>query len=161
MARRAGASLERCRPGTTGQQPTIEVTALLDTSMLVRYLTGDPPELADLSAQVIDGESDLVVNDVALVETAYVLTSVYGIPREAVVDHLVALLRKENIDTLGMPKAVAIEALRLCRPSHRVSFADALIWATARANRAAVFTLDDRFPEEGIDVRRSPRSPSP
>ncbi len=32
------------------------------------------------------------------------LTSVYGIPREAVVDHLVALLRKENIDTLRMPK---------------------------------------------------------
>ena len=28
------------------------MTALLDTSMLVRYLTGDPPELADLSAQV-------------------------------------------------------------------------------------------------------------
>lgn len=69
---------------------------LVDTSMLVRYLTGDPPALADRSAQIIDGESDL---------------------------------------------------------SRRVSFADALIWAAARAGKATVFTLDERFPREGIAVR--------
>ena len=123
--------------------------------MLVRYLTGDPPDSADRAAQVIDGETDLVITDVALVETAYVLTSVYGIAREIVVDHLIALLRKENIRPRHLPKSLALEALRLCRPSNRVSFADALTWAAARADETAVFTLDERFPGQGIAVLRS------
>ena len=132
------------------------MNGLLDTSMLVRYLTGDPPELADRSAQVIDRESDLLITDVALVETAYVLTSVYEVAREAVVDHLVGLLRKENIRPYRLPKGLVIEALRLCRPSRRVSFADALIRAAARAETAPVFTLDERFPSQAVAVRRPP-----
>ena len=126
---------------------------LVDTSMLVRYLTGDPPALADRSAKIIDGESDLLITDVVLVETAHVLTSVYGVSREVVVEHLAALLRKENIGVFRLPKELVIEALHLCRPSRRVSFADALIWAAARAGKATVFTLDERFPREGIAVR--------
>ena len=112
----------------------------------------------------IDGRTDLVITDIALVETAYVLTSVYGIEREVVVDHLIGLLRRENIRPHGfdvdrgvhhLPKGLAIEALRRCRPSNRISFADALIWAAARADGAAVFTLDERFPNEGIAILRS------
>ena len=131
---------------------------LLDTSMLVRYLTGDPPHLADVSAHVIDGEGKLLVTDVVLVETAYVLTSVYRVPREMVVDHLVALLRKANIDTFRLDKDLVLEALLLCRPSGRVSFADALVWATARSEPdGTVFSLDERFPDEGITVLRAVR----
>ena len=103
----------------------------------------------------IDGRTDLVITDIALVETAYVLTSVYGIEREVVVDHLIGLLRRENIRPHHLPKGLAIEALRRCRPSNRISFADALIWAAARADGAAVFTLDERFPNEGIAILRS------
>ena len=43
---------------------------LLDSSMLVRYLTGDPPDLADVSAEVIGGVDALLVTDVVIVETA-------------------------------------------------------------------------------------------
>ena len=122
------------------------VSALLDTSMLVRYLTGDPPDLADACAKVIDAEAELLISDVALVETAYVLASTYGVPRETVVDHLIALLRKANITTFRLPKEHVLEALTLCRPSGRVSFADALIWAAARAADATLYPLDERFP---------------
>lgn len=132
------------------------MTDLLDTSMVVRYLTGDPPNLADVSAHVIDGEDDLLVSDVVLVETAYVLTSVYDVPREAVVDHLIAFLRKANIGTFRLEKDLVIEALLMCRPSGRVSFADALLRAAARSVReAAVYSFDERFPSDGITVRRS------
>ena len=121
--------------------------------MLVRYLTGDPPDLADLSARAIDGEEPLLITDVVLVEAAYVLRSVYGVPREAIVDHLVALLRKANIDTFRLDKHLVIEALRLCRPSGRVSFGDALVWAAARSEPdPIVYSLDRRFPDEGITV---------
>lgn len=134
------------------------VSDLLDTSMVVRYLTGDPSELAEVAARVIDGEDELLVTDVVLVETAYVLTSVYDVPRETVVDHLIAFLRKANIDTFRIEKDLVLEALLMCRPSGRVSFADALLWAAARSDAgAAVYSLDERFPSDGISVLRSAR----
>lgn len=132
------------------------MSGLLDTSMIVRYLTGDPPDLAEVSAEVIDGVAPLLITDVVIVETAYVLTSVYEVPRAAVVDGLIALLRKANIDTFRLDRDLVLEALLLCRPSGRVSFADALVWAAARSQAdAAVYSLDARFPDDGITVLRS------
>lgn len=128
------------------------MSALLDTSVVVRYLTGDPPDLAAVGEQVIDGEPALLITDVVIAETAYVLNSVYGISREAVVDHLIGFLRKENVDTFRLPKETVILALLLCRPSGRVSFVDALTWAAARAADVPVHSLDARFPGEGVTV---------
>ncbi|MYB41656.1 MAG: type II toxin-antitoxin system VapC family toxin [Chloroflexi bacterium] len=127
--------------------------------MLVRYLTGDPPDLADVSARVIDGEDPLLITDIVLVETAYVLRSEYDVPREAIVDHLIALLRKASIDTFRLDTHLVIEALLLCRPSGRVSFGDALIWAAARSEPdSIVYSLDRRFPDDGITVLHSVRA---
>lgn len=132
------------------------MTYLLDTSFLVRYLSGRPAEIAAIIADVIDGPDPLLVTDVVIAETAYVLTSVYQLPREAVVDLLVALLRKANINVFRLDKALVLEALLLCRPSGRVSFADAMLWAAARSvPDAAVYSLDERFPDDGIRVLRS------
>jgi predicted nucleic acid-binding protein len=131
------------------------VSSLLDTSILVRYLTGDPPELADQAAQVIDGEDGLQVTDVVLAETAYVLTSVYHVARGVVVDHLMALLQKENTSPFALDKGVILQALLLCKPSARVSFADAMVWAAARASESrVVYSLNERFPEDGLEIRR-------
>jgi predicted nucleic acid-binding protein len=130
------------------------MSGLLDTSMLVRYLTGDPPELAGRSAQVIDQEENLQVSDVVIAETAYALTSVYKVPREAVVDHLILFLQKDNIQPFALDKDLLLQALLLCRPSGRVLFADALVWAAAQSTDAkVVYSLDDRFPRQGVKVR--------
>ena len=40
--------------------------------------------------RLVDDHVELLISDVALVETAYVLASTYGVPRETVVDHLIA-----------------------------------------------------------------------
>ncbi len=130
------------------------MSGLLDTSMLVRYLTGDTQDLAEQAARVIDQEEDLQISDVVLVETAYVLTSVYKIPREVVVDHLILFLQKENIRPFALEKDILLQTLLLCRPSGRVSFADALIWAAARSTAAkVVYSLDEKFPKDGIQVK--------
>jgi predicted nucleic acid-binding protein len=131
------------------------LSGFLDTSMVVRYLTGDPPELAEQAARIIDSEDGLQVTDVVLAETAYVLTSVYRVPRDVVVDHLIAFLQKENIAPFALDKGVVLQAMLLCRPSGRVSFADALVWAAARsAGSRVVYSLDERFPSDGLEVRR-------
>ena len=122
--------------------------------MVVRYLIGGPPELAALAAGIIDGQDGLQITGVALAETAYVLTSVYRVPRAVVVDRLMSFIQKENIVTFGLDKSWVLQALLLCRPSGRTSFADALIWAAAQsAGTRVVYSLDRRFPSDGLEVR--------
>ena len=131
------------------------VTPFIDTSILVRYLTGDPPQMAEQAAHLLEADREFQVTGVVLAETAYVLTTVYRVPREIVVDHLISLIHRRNITTHGLDKTIVISALLLCRPSHRISFADALIWASARsAGAAVVYSFDERFPAQGLEVRR-------
>jgi predicted nucleic acid-binding protein len=131
------------------------LSGFLDTSIVVRYLTGDPPESAGQAASIIDEVDDLLITDVVLTETAYVLTSVYKVPREVVVDHLIALLQKKNISPFALDKGLVLHALLLCRSSGRVSFADAMVWAAAKsAGSQVIYSLDERFPGDGVEVRR-------
>jgi predicted nucleic acid-binding protein len=130
-----------------------DAPALIDASCLVRYLTGDPPEMADRAAEFIDGDRPLIVSELALAETAWVLESFYELPREAVVDALMALVRRSNVSLLNLSKPLALEALLMCRPSRRISFVDALLWGQARESGVACLcTFDQRFPSEGLEL---------
>ncbi len=127
---------------------------LLDTSFIVRYLTGTPAHLARLARDVIESAEPLGVTDVGLVEAGYVLVHAYAMPRDAVVDALVALIERRNIVCLGAEKEYLVVGLRMCRPSARVSFADAAIWASARSRKTeGIYTFDERFPAEGVVLR--------
>jgi len=127
--------------------------AFLDTSYVVRYLVNDPPDMAQKAADIIDGDEILVLSEIVLLETAYVLTSVYSVPRAAVVDSLTELVQRANLRLANLPKARALEALQLCRNSGRVSFADALIWAQALDTGAErIYAFDRRFPDRGITI---------
>lgn len=130
--------------------------AFLDTSVIIRYLVQDMPDLLDTVRLIIEEHPHLWLTEGIINETAYVLTNVYQLPRQLVVDTLIALLRRRNIQIHGLHKMVAIQGLLLCWPSSRVSFADAMLWAVARStgNQSAVFTLDERFPANGIAVHR-------
>jgi len=133
------------------------MSGFLDTSVLVRYLTNDPPTLAAQAERIIDGTEELRLTSVVLAETAHVLGRVYQIPRATIVDLLIDFLHAENVTVDGPPKNLVIQGLLLCRPSGRVSFADALIWATIRtADTRVVYTFDARFPADGVEVRQGP-----
>lgn len=87
------------------------MTAFLDTSMVVRYLVGDPADLAAQAAEIIDRHESLQVTDVVLLETAHVLASFYGVPREGIVDHLVTFVQKENVSLFSLDKGLVLQAL--------------------------------------------------
>ena len=124
--------------------------------MVVRYLIRDVPGLADQAAAIIDGQEDLWIIGVVLAETGHVLTSTYHISREDVVDQLIEFVRKANIQTYGVDKDLVVQGLLMCRPSARVSFADALIWAAASSAGAdVIYSLDQRFPSDGLEVRQN------
>jgi predicted nucleic acid-binding protein len=130
------------------------MTAILDTSVLVRYLMLDPPSQGATAQALLDSPERFLVTGVTIVETAFVLMRLYGVARAVVVDLLVGLVSRSNVDVLDISTARVVEALLLCRPSARVSFADALIWAAARETQPdALYTFDRRFPSLGINRR--------
>ncbi len=130
------------------------MAALLDTSVVLRYLTQLPADQAAIADALMDSEERFVLTDVAILEASHVLTHRYGHPRETVVDALLALVQHESIECDGIDADLVIEALLLCRPSNRVSFGDALIWARARSRPdGEVVTFDRRFPADGIALR--------
>ena len=131
--------------------------ASVETSVLVRYFVQDDPVTGPAAARLLDSPQEVALSGVALAETAFVLTRVYGVPREEVVDNLVGLLRKRNVRLLGMDKTLAATALLLCRPSGRISFADALINADARSHGVeTLYSFDQQFPAEGLSVLTPP-----
>ncbi|MCI0863076.1 MAG: PIN domain-containing protein [Chloroflexi bacterium] len=122
--------------------------------MVVRYLVRDVPEMAEQAAKLIDGEEDLWVTGVVLAEVSYVLRSTYLLPRETVIGHLSSFLGRQNISCYGLDKGTVLQALLMCLPSGRTSIADAMIWAAARSSgRNVVYSFDQRFPSDGIEVR--------
>ena len=127
---------------------------LLDTNVLIRYFVGTPPEQAQRAAALIDGDEDLLVAPIVLAEVAYGLRRFYGVTREESVDCLLRLVQRSNIRVTNVDRAIAIEALQRCQPSARVNLVDALLWAEARSHTpAGVYSFDQQFPSEGIEVR--------
>lgn len=127
----------------------------LDTGVVIRYLVNDDRVLAERAQRIIVSPAELTLTDGTLGEIAHVLTRVYGIPRAAVVDELILLIRRPNVRLHALDLMITIQALELCRPSGRVSFADALLWAAARsAGATVIYTFDERFPADSLTIRR-------
>ena len=104
------------------------MSGFLDTSAVVRYIFGDLEGLAQAATDIVDGEQELWITDVVQAEASYVLSSVYQLSRALIVDQLIEFVQKQNIIVYAISKGLLIQALLMCRPSCRVSVADALIW---------------------------------
>lgn len=137
-----------------------EAPAFLDTNYVVRYLTDSPPEMAAQAAQVIDSDEPLILSELVILESGYVLGSVYKASREDIVDGLIGLVQRKNILLPTLPKSRALAALEMCRSSKRYSFMDAFLWAQVLESgpRGRIHTFDGRFPSAGITVLSAPAS---
>ena len=125
----------------------------VDTSVVVRYLVGTPAAQAKRAAGLIDGVRELGLPLVALVETAHVLRTQYGVDRADVVEVLIELLTRENVQLLGLPKTDALAALVRARALPGSPIPDALIAATAAwADALPLYTFDLEFSRHGIAV---------
>ena len=124
-----------------------------DTSVIVRYLVGTPSAQARRAAAVIEGPGDLGVPLVALVETAHVLRTQYGVSRSDVVATMIELVTRENVVVLGLPKTEALEALVRARSIPGSPIPDAFIAATARRSGAVpLYTFDEELHRHGVPV---------
>ncbi|HET7484836.1 MAG TPA: PIN domain-containing protein [Solirubrobacterales bacterium] len=103
------------------------MTVLLDTNVVIRHLTGDPPEMARRATRFLAANAELVLVDVVLAECVYVLQSVYNVDRRAVAEMMRAALAMPMVsaDTELLLRALEIYEL------DRLDFAEAYLVAAA------------------------------
>jgi len=115
------------------------VSAFVDTNVLIRHLTGDPVEMATRATSYLRTETELLVTDLVVAETVYVLESFYETPREQVavaLRSLIALAAVETVDSALLLRALEVYEI------DRIDFAEAYLVASAEStgvNRIASF----------------------
>jgi predicted nucleic acid-binding protein len=116
------------------------VTAFIDTNILVRHLTGDPPEMARRATRFLASEGELLLVDLVVAETVYVLESFYEAPRPQVADAMRSLLAFDPITCLD--PALLLRALQVYEVD-RLDFAEAyLVACTERSGVGRVASFD-------------------
>jgi predicted nucleic-acid-binding protein len=78
-----------------------EITPLIDTNVLVRFLTADPDpkyhNLLPFFKSLESGEIRVELKLIVLFQTLFVLQSFYKVPRESVADSLLSLLEFKGL----------------------------------------------------------------
>jgi predicted nucleic acid-binding protein len=124
-----------------------------DTSVIVRYLVGAPTAQASRASALVDRSPEIGIPLVALVETAHVLRTQYGVGRADIVEVLIELLARENVTLLGLPNSDALAALVRARALPGSPIPDALIAATASwAGALPLYTFDEDLHRHGVAV---------
>ena len=125
----------------------------VDTSVVVRYLVGTPRDQAKRASALMEGTAEIGVSVVALMETAHVLRTQYGLERADIVEALIQLLTRRNVAPLGLPRSDALAALVQARSLPGAPIPDAFIAATSRWTGALpLYTFDEDLRRQGVAV---------
>src|SRR5215211_7111837 len=104
---------------------------LLDTSIVVRYVTGDVPRLALQASKIIESSEPLGLSPLVLLETWHVLRRYpYELSRDEIIQALIRLVRRKNIHAAGVANDHIAVSLSRCLGANAVSIGDALLAAT-------------------------------
>jgi predicted nucleic acid-binding protein len=104
------------------------VTAFIDTNVIIRHLTGDPPGMAARATAFLAGADELLLSDLIVAETVYVLESFYEVPRAKVAQLLRSVVGFPTMRTLD--PALLLRSLEIYE-IHGVDFAEAYLAASA------------------------------
>lgn len=114
------------------------MTAFLDTNLLIRHLTGDPPEMAvRASAALADEQQQLLLADLVLAECVYVLESFYEVERARIAELMRATIAVPSISVVDAP--LLLRALEVYEVD-RLDFAEAYLVACAEVTGVGAVT---------------------
>ena len=127
------------------------MSAFLDTNVLIRHLTGDPPAQARRAHAFLATADELLVPDLIVAEIVYVLESFYEVDPEQVAELVRAVI--------GFPTVVVVDAPLLLRALEvyeldRLDFVEAYLVASAEASGVGMIASFDRSIDRIATVRR-------
>lgn len=125
--------------------------AFIDTNILIRHLTGDPPDLAARASRLLAEADELLVADLIVAEVVYVLESFYKVGRAQIAEAVRAIVgfgTTRLVDEELVLRAVEIYEL------HRIDFAEAYLVASAERSGVGVIASFDRSIDRVTTVAR-------
>lgn len=127
------------------------MSAFLDTNVLIRHLTGDPPVQARRATAYLRRANELLLPDLILAEVVSVLESFYEVKRQRLAELARAIV--------GFPAVVVVDEPLLLRALEvyeveRLDFADAYLVASAEASGVGAIASFDREIDRVATVRR-------
>lgn len=136
-------------PGPACPGPTL--TAFLDTNILIRHLTGEPPGQAARATVALAEGRPLLLADLIVAECVYVLESFYEVGRARVADLMRAAIALPGIETVDAD--LLLRALALYEVD-RLDFAEAYVVALAEATGVREVISFDRSLDRVPSIRR-------
>jgi predicted nucleic acid-binding protein len=127
--------------------------AYVDANVILRFLVGDPPDMAEQSARLFQAVENravtLVVDDIVVAEVVWVLGSYYRHAARDIAAVLRGFLLQDGIE--AQERDTLLLALTLYETKN-VDFADALLAARIeKRGIPAVFSFDEHFDRlEGV-----------
>jgi predicted nucleic-acid-binding protein len=125
--------------------------AFVDTNILIRHLTGDPPELAARATQFISEAEELLLADLIVAEVVYVLESFYRVERSRVAEMVRAIITFEA--TRVLDEALLLRATEIYEID-RLDFAEAYLVASAERSGVGIVASFDRSIDRIATVSR-------
>ena len=144
MGRGAGAHPSRTRKASA-------LSAFLDTNVLIRHLTGDPPEQARRATAMLAEPGPLLLADVIFAECVYVLESFYEVEPTsgaALMRSALALPSIEVVDGDLLLRALEVYEL------DRLDFAEAYLVAQAETTASGEIASFDKAIDRIQSIKR-------
>jgi len=127
------------------------VSAFVDTNILVRHLTGDPPEMAARATAYLADASELYLADLIVAEAVYVLESFYTAPRDQIAAAMRSLVSMRSMVTVD--PALLLRAIEVYE-NGRLDFAESYLVACAESTGIGRVASFDRAIDRVSTVER-------
>jgi predicted nucleic-acid-binding protein len=127
------------------------MTAFVDPNVLVRHLTGDPPHMAARASDFLRTAAELLVADLVVAETVYVLESFYEAPRQQIAEVVRSLLAFRSVSVVD--PALLLRAIEIYEVD-RLDFAEAYLVACAESTGVGRVASSDRSIDRITTVER-------
>lgn len=126
----------------------------VDTNVIVRHLTGDPPEMASRATRYLRDATVLLLVDVVVAEVVFVLESYYHRPRAGIAEAVRALI---GFGSIRVVDSDLLHRTTEIYEHDRLDFAEAYLVASAeRSGANAVVSFDRSIDRVGTVTRIEP-----
>jgi predicted nucleic acid-binding protein len=127
------------------------VRAFVDTNILVRHLTADPPDQAARATRFLAQAEELLLVDLVVAEVVSVLESFYEVERPRVAEYVRAVLAFNPIRVVDEELLLrAVEVYEI----ERLDFAEAYLVASAERSGVDAVASFDQSIDRVTTVRR-------
>ena len=121
--------------------------ALVDSNVILCYLTQDPPKMAEAALRTLDdaqnGKISLVLTSLTVAEVVWLLESYYGYSKDKIAETIGQFLFCDGLEVEDLE--LVLEALTLYQGKN-LDFADAFLAAIAlRRGPQAIYSFDQHF----------------